>query len=162
MGLARDPYRANAVFPSKGEDSIGEIQVDPELLAIFRGYKTRALGCFVIESACGPKSDVIYHHYRCQHHFEFLTEWLRKKGVRTPKPLHTLRKEFGSLINRAHGIHAASRALRHADIRVTNEYYTDSRARATAGIGHLLKPANVTPIPGQNKPDREARHGRIA
>jgi integrase len=149
-------------FHPKSEDSIGEIQVDTELLAIFRGYKARALGCFVIESIPAPKPDVIYYHYRCQRHFEFLTEWLRKKGVRTHKPLHTLRKEFGSLINRAHGIHAASCALRHADIRVTNEYYTDSRARATAGIGHLLKPANVTPIPGQNKPDREARHGRIA
>jgi hypothetical protein len=41
--------------------------------------------------------------------------------------------------NAIHGIHAASRALRHADIRVTNEYYTDSRARVTPGMGHLLK-----------------------
>jgi hypothetical protein len=41
-----------------------------------------------------------------------------------------------------HGLHAASRALRHSDIHDTNEYYTDSRARATTGMGHLLKSAD--------------------
>jgi integrase len=149
-------------FHPKSEDSIGDIQVDTELLAIFRGYRSRASGRFVIESIPAPKPDAVYYHYRCQRHFEFLTEWLRKKGVRTHKPLHTLRKEFGSLINRAYGVHAASRALRHADTRVTNEYYTDSRARATAGIGDLLKPANVTQIRAQDEPKQEAAHGRIA
>jgi integrase len=72
-----------------------------------------------------------------------MTEDWEAKGN---KPLHTLRKEFGSEICAVHGIHAASRALRHADISVTNEYYTDLRARMTVRMGHLLKqsPQNVT------------------
>jgi hypothetical protein len=49
-----------------------------------------------------------------------------------------LRKEFGSQINAVHGIHAASRALRHADIAVTNQFYADSQARVRLGLGHLL------------------------
>jgi hypothetical protein len=68
-------------------------------------------------------------------------------GVNTQKPLHTLRKEYGSLINKIHGIHAASKALRHADISVTNNFYTDSRARVTPGLGKLFarkKPAKAS------------------
>jgi hypothetical protein len=53
--------------------------------------------------------------------------------------LHTLRKEFGSKINDAHGIYAASRALRHADIAITSQHYLDKKSCATVGLGHLLK-----------------------
>jgi hypothetical protein len=64
-----------------------------------------------------------------------------------------MRKEFGSLANALHGIHAASRALRHADISVTYLFYTDARKRATVGLGHLLEePERVVPI-------EEARQG---
>jgi integrase len=77
-------------------------------------------------------------YYRCKSHFQRLSAWLRRQGVVDEKPLHTLRKEFGSLVNRAHGIHAASKALRHADINVTNNFYTDSRVRVTSGLGKLF------------------------
>jgi len=126
-------------FHPKSEDSIGDVPVDKELMEIFRGYRARAKSDFVIESAREPKAGLIYDYYRCQEDFEKLAKWLRKKGVKVSKPLHTLRKEYGSQINAIHGIHAASRALRHADIGVTNEYYTESRARVTTGMGHLLK-----------------------
>ena len=53
--------------------------------------------------------------------------------------MHTLRKEFGSRINDAHGIYAASRALRHADIAITSQHYLDKKSRATVGLGHVLK-----------------------
>ena len=126
-------------FHPKSEDSIGDVAVDAEVMEIFRGYRARAKTDFVIESSREPKMDAIYHYHRCDDSFKKLIEWLRNNGVKTSKPLHTLRKEYGSQINAIHGIHAASRALRHADIRVTNEYYTDSRVRVTPGMGHLLK-----------------------
>ena len=126
-------------FQPKSEDSIGDVQVDPEVLEIFRGYRARAIGGFVIESTRRPRLGVTYQYYRCQELFERLTIWLRENGVKDNKPLHVLRKEYGSQICAIHGIHAASRALRHADIRVTNEYYTDSRVRVTPEMGHLLK-----------------------
>jgi integrase len=126
-------------FHPKSEDSIGDVAIDPELMEIFRGYRARATGEFVIECKRKPKPEVLYDYCRCRDQFKRLAKWLRKAGVKASKPLHTLRKEYGSQINAIHGIHAASRALRHADIRVTNEYYTDSRARVTPGMGQLLK-----------------------
>ena len=53
--------------------------------------------------------------------------------------MHTLRKEFGSLVCQAHGIHAASKALRHGSLSVSSQFYVESRKRATSGLGALLK-----------------------
>jgi integrase len=92
----------------------------------------------VIPSPLAPKAVLRGDYYRCRAQFDYLSAWLRQQGVTEQKPLHTLRKEFGSLVNRAHGIHAASKALRHADINVTNNFYTDSRVRVTPGLGKLL------------------------
>ena len=125
-------------FSPKSEDSIGEIPVDPELLEIFRSYRARRpRDRFVIRAPGVPRPRATVH-YRCQQHFARLTAWLRKKGVKENKPIHVLRKEFGSQINAVHGIHAASRALRHADIATTTEFYADSQARVRLGWGHLL------------------------
>jgi hypothetical protein len=56
-----------------------------------------------------------------------LTGWLRDHGIEVDKPIHVLRKEFGSRINPKCDIHAASMALWHADIGITAQFYADSR-----------------------------------
>lgn len=132
-------------FEAKSEDSYGKIEVDPELMEAFRGYRARASGEFVIESEQAPKL-VGWNRYRCGLHFEKLALWLRAHEVTGDKPLHTLRKEFGSRINAIGGIHAASRALRHADLSVTSGFYTDNRSRVVTGLGHLLEPSNIVPM----------------
>ncbi len=139
---------ATEFFHPKSEESIGDIPLDPQLVSLFRGYHARAKGDFVIDSEVAPDPGAPYIHYRCLTLFRKLCAWLRSHGVRTIRPLHTLRKEFGSVINRAYGIHAASRALRHASIGITAEIYVDSRVRTTSGLGVLLEgPANnVSPI----------------
>jgi integrase len=124
-------------FQAKTEDSFGDFEVDHQLIEIFRGCRARASGPFVIESSGTCKPRAAYAQYRCLSIFQRLTSWLRAKGIFSKKPLHTLRKEFGSLINARAGIHAASRALRHASVAVTDKFYTDSRARVTVGLGHL-------------------------
>ena len=125
---------------------MGDVAVDSELLELFRGYRARAQ----------PKPSVRYWHCRCQEIFDQLILWLRKNEVKKNKPLHTLRKEFGSQICAAHGVHAASRQLRHADIAITNMFYTDARKRAPTCLGHLLKPDDkVVPlVQDQNGPGR--------
>jgi integrase len=125
-------------FHPKSEDSIGDVEVDPELLELFHGYYAKAKGPFVVESDVKPRLDTGWEHYRCTSIFEGLIAWLRKKGVNTNTPLHTLRKEFGSRIAAEHGIYAASRLLRHADIQTTASHYLDKKKRVTAGMGHLL------------------------
>ena len=130
---------ATRYFHPKSEDSLGDVEVDREFLAVFRQFQLRAKTTFVVESTIAPRPDATYSHYRCQRHFEDLSAWLRKNGVTGNMPLHTLRKEFGSQICAKHGIYAASRALRHADIAITSQHYIDRRQPAPVGLGDLLK-----------------------
>jgi len=55
-------------------------------------------------------------------------------GVESKRPIHELRKEVGSLIADEHGIYAASRFMRHADIRITAASYLDKKKRIVAPI----------------------------
>lgn len=138
-------------FTPKTQDSAGDVPVDPEVLAVFRGWHAKASGPFVIESDSEPLTGTSYTAYRCARHFDMLTGWLRGKGVSASKPLHELRKECGSRVCAAHGIHAASRLLRHVDITLTSAHYADATKRVTSGMGGLLSiPANVTPMPQVN------------
>jgi len=139
---------ATELFQPKSEESTADLPLDPELVSLFRGYYARAKSEFVIQSDLAPNVRASYLHYRCGRLFAELCRWLRARGVKTIRPLHTLRKEFGSLINRTHGIHAASRALRHAEIGITSAIY-DSRVRTTSGLVYLLteqQSPNVFPL----------------
>jgi len=149
-------------FHPKSEDAVGDVEIDAELLEIFRGFRARATGNFVVESEIAPRLDATYSHYRCQRLFEALIKWLRDHGVTGNKPLHTLRKEFGSQVCAKHGIYAASTALRHADIAITSQHYLDKKRRVTVGLGSLLKPPNnVIPLKKSAvtaSPPRRERH----
>src|SRR5258708_4260182 len=59
-------------------------------------------------------------------------------GISAEKPIHELRKEFGSMVNRKHGLTAAKDLLRHGDIATTAAHYIDAARKATSGIGPLL------------------------
>lgn len=134
-------------FQPKSEDALADVEVDSELLEIFRGFKARATGDFVIESDAAAKAGVGYSHYRCEELFAKLTKWLRDNDVDSKTPLHTLRKEFGSQICARHGLYAASHALRHADVTVTAQHYLDKRQRATVGLGKFLAaPSNIVQL----------------
>jgi integrase len=140
---------ATKYFEGKSESALGDIPVDAELVAAFRGFRAVASGDFVIESDAKPKLNRPYSRYRCQLTFDALVKWLRAKGIKSNSPLHTLRKEFGSAMARRFGIFAASAALRHSDITVTREHYLDPKPVGSVGLGHLLtKPANVVRITG--------------
>jgi integrase len=125
-------------FHPKSEDSIADLPVDAEVMDLFRKYHESQKGVFVNKSNRPPLPAKPQQYYRCKSIFHELTEWLREHGVSGNKPLHTLRKEYGSLLTRTYGIHAASRALRHADLRTTSEHYSDSTARAMPDIGRFL------------------------
>ena len=150
-------------FQPKTEDALADVEVDPELLEIFRGFRARATSDFVIESDAEAKVGIGYSHYRCEPLFAELTQWLRKNGVDTKTPLHTLRKEFGSQICAQHGIYAASRALRHADIAITSQHYLDKRQRATVGLGRLratLK--HCATRPNDRDPHEKSRAAKVS
>jgi hypothetical protein len=115
--------------------------------ALFQGWHAKATGLFVIEADVEPRTDTSYAHYRAQPHFDALIKWLRSKGVMALKPLHEMRKEFGSQLCAKAGIYVASRMLRHADIAITAQHYLDQKEPVTFGMGNLLvMPGNVMPM----------------
>jgi integrase len=131
-------------FEAKTEDSEGAVDVDASLLSRLKPLMKTARGPFVVEpETVQPKRAGQF--YRCAETFARVTTWLRANGVQGDRPLHQLRKEFGSLINETSGIHAASRALRHSDIRTTSQYYADARRRAVVNLGELLIPKKSRP-----------------
>ena len=136
-------------FRAKSEDSLGEVDLDSGLVALMRVWKATAKGEFVIESDVEPRLGKNYAHYRANRVSDDLAQWLRAQGVEDRKALHTLRKEFGSLVAQEHGIYAASRALRHADIQVTAKHYLDKKQSISIGLGHLLKPDEPKPAEAQ-------------
>ena len=83
--------------------------------------------------------------YRCEATQKVLIHWLRKNGVPGLRPIHTMRKEIGSIIASRDGIFKASRYLRHSDIGITSKLYADVKTPVSAGLGALLtaRPANV-------------------
>jgi integrase len=125
-------------FQPKSEDSAAEVDIAPELLAVLRMFKEKATGEFVIESQNPPRYHTSRANYRAEVDFQALYTWLAVKGVAARKKLHELRKECGAVIANAMGIFAASRALRHSDIRLTSQYYADKKVRITTGLDSVL------------------------
>jgi hypothetical protein len=128
-------------FRPKSEDSEREIEVDTELIEVFRDYYAQASGEFVIESAYSeatPNSDASFDDYRCSEELKAVVDWLRSKGVVSKTPLHTLRKEYGSQICERFGLYAAQTALGHSDPKVTAQHYLEPKKRSVLGFGHLL------------------------
>jgi integrase len=127
---------ATPYFEPKTEHSSRDVQIDPELMSVFRGYHAARGGSnFVIE---GPQADGYWDQYRAKAVFERLSVWLKAHGVTARKPIHELRKEFGSMVNRKHGLSAASDQLRHSGIATTAACYIDRPRKATSGLGPLL------------------------
>lgn len=129
----------------KTHTSIAAVPVEPELLELLRKYKESATGQYVVESTSTPRKAKLYKHYRCESQFEALCVWLRSNGVKADKPLHTLRKECGSLVNEKYGLVAAKNMLRHSSIEITVTYYLADRRRVSTGLesnlGSVGKPA---------------------
>ena len=122
----------------KTEGSKEEIDLGEDILVYLKEQFAESKTEFVISSAVAMGQPKHWNHYRCDRQFKDLIGWLHAKGVKVRNPIHTLRKEFGSLINQKFGIYAASAALRHSNITVTREHYVDKKERVALDIGELL------------------------
>jgi len=123
---------------AKTESSNDEIDLGQDLVDYFKTAMKSAGGDFVIASGAAPMAAPHWNRYRCDCSFKKLLNWLRSKGVTARNPLHTLRKEFGSLINQKFGIYAASAALRHSNITITREAYVDKKQRTAIETSTLI------------------------
>ena len=91
--------------------------------------RARATSSFILESKVKARPDKLYDHYRAGTQFKKLIGWLRSKEVNGNKPVHILRKEFGSLIAQKFGIFAAKEMLGHADIATTSAHYLEAKTK---------------------------------
>lgn len=123
----------------KSADSAGELDLDETTVSLFRGFNARASSEFVVESPYSHERQS--RSYRCDAIQKRLLRWLRGKGVNSRKPLHTLRKEIGAILATEKGIFAASRYLRHSDLRITAQYYADQKTPVAVNLGKLLDPS---------------------
>lgn len=123
---------------TKTDSSVAAVDVDPAVMALFKKFKSSATSEFVIESTVQPRPGANFHHYRADCKFKQLTAWLRDKGVNVQKPIHDLRKQFGSMVCEQFGLFAASSALRHADIRITRDHYIEKRGKIYLDVGRML------------------------
>ncbi|MGB2560895.1 MAG: tyrosine-type recombinase/integrase [Akkermansiaceae bacterium] len=123
----------------KPKGTIGDVNLDPQLSHLIKAYKKKSDSEFVIQSDVAPRFQTKSRHYRAEKHFEALISWLRANGLaEAKKPIHTLRKEAGSRINKLYGLAAAQKFLRHADVSTTASYYVSTDDKLTTGFGGLL------------------------
>jgi integrase len=138
-------------FAPKAEASLGEVPLDAELLSILRGLRAREPKAVYVLAGDGIKLSARWNGYRAEKTFKRLTTWLRANGVNMRTPLHTLRKEAGSLVCQRAGLFAASRFLRHADVAITAQHYAAQKDRVTVGLGSLLAPKESKVVEGNFK-----------
>jgi len=149
----------------KSEDSAGEIDLNEETALLFQGYRAKAAKAeFVIESPNPPRTQTKARCYRCDAVFKRALKWLRAQGVENKKPLHTMRKEIGSIIASEHGIFEASRYLRHSDIRITSAIYADKKKTVTPKVleGLLVGAASANAIEMHADAQQRKESNRIA
>ena len=116
---------------AKSEGSEAGVDIDPTFSERLRGWMAESKSEFVIGGDVAARPEVsTYHHYRCDCIFKKLTAWLKTRGIEDRNALHTLRKEFGTQINRTHGLFAASAQLRHSSIQLTRAVYVAKKDRA--------------------------------
>lgn len=127
-------------YSPKAETSLGSILLDPEAAAIFKALREASTDQEYVLSGGQSVQSPTWTHYRAKRALTRAVKWLREHGVDAKKPLHELRKEAGSLVCSQHGLLAASRFLRHADVAITASTYVAQRERATVGLGKLLAP----------------------
>lgn len=121
----------------KSADSERVVDIDAGLVAILREAKKQSTGQFVIEARAAAKPSASYHHYRAERLFNWVVTWLHSQGVEPVNALHALRKEYGSIMTAEHGISAASRALGHASIQLTQAVYVGQKKRAAVAMPTL-------------------------
>lgn len=126
----------------------GTVYVDPALMQEFLSFKEPGQNGFVVESRLAWKSTT-YRRYRCEPHWQVLSDWLECNGIDAKKKVRELQKNFGDAIVKQNGIFAGSAQLRRSTIQMTASHYTDPRQRAALPTGKLFSEECARIVPDQ-------------
>ena len=122
----------------KSKQSEANVPLDEMLIDELKKWQQTAKDKFVLDGPGIEEPKKWGRNYRCDETFKRTIAWLRTHGVDTLKPIHTLRKEAGSLVATEGGIQAAKQFLRHKSIEVTSAYYAYNKGNHTVDLGFLL------------------------
>ncbi len=136
---ARLSIRSTPYFSPKSEEADREIDLSPEAIDLLRRFKSMPNPDPVFVLKGGPaKPGLRFQYYRadCPPHrtWKQLSGWLASKGVSSSKPIHSLRKQAGSIIYANYGIEAARTFLGHTDIATTSASYLEKHPRVTVTL----------------------------
>lgn len=129
-------------FEAKNSGSEDEVSIDAFLASELKRIKGQATSGYVVEPGSPGRPPGASQYYRANETFVKVTKWLRDHGVKCDKPLHTLRKEFGSIICELADVYAASTGLRHKQLSTTTNYYTENRRPTSVPVGAYLSATN--------------------
>jgi integrase len=119
-------HTATKTFGSERDIHMNEFLV--KQLGMMRSQNTAVE--FVINNDVMPNIKLTtQHHYRCRRIFLFASNWLRRNGINDHKPIHALRKEYGSEIYKLFGSFAAQNQLGHKSVATTSKYYFSPKER---------------------------------
>jgi site-specific recombinase XerC len=118
-------------FTPKTRHSCGTIPISDAVMVYLKEIMGRRknwkAGDFVINQSAKMKKNSMGREYRCKAVFKRVIKWLKDKGISDQKPLHTLRKECGSIVLRQTGdINATRLFLRDSSMAVVINHYADS------------------------------------
>lgn len=117
----------------KTGSSCGVVLLEKRFMDVLEQHARRGRNGYVLcpDRPAQPRTKI--RSYRCKKELNRVLGWLRQNGVtETDKPLHAMRKEFGSNICKHKGIYAASASLRHSTIALTAKYYAHRQAEETS------------------------------
>ena len=120
---------------TKTGSSARTLDLPASLVTEMKGWQDVAKSKYVIEAPGQlPRPGYGSLDYRAEDAFKAALAWLRRHDLDVHHPIHTLRKEFGSLINRTFGLAATSDVLGHSDVRVTARYYVAPKERIALAL----------------------------
>lgn len=125
-------------YALKSEESAGAVPLDPVVGKMLAAWKAECLPSAYVVRCDEPARKVGRTLYRSAHVQEKVVAWLRENGVATNCPIHTLRKECGSLVAALAGVYAASAFLRHKDVQVTQSHYIERKAKFSPGFATVI------------------------
>ena len=123
-------------FHPKSESSSRSIPLAESVRDLLReSRQMHPESIFVIESSeDSVNAGSAHYKLRASDEFGEVYKWLRGQGIDSPQPLHSLRKEFGSMVNQRGGIVAAMEMLGHSNISTTAGIYVEHRKTVTVGL----------------------------
>ena len=119
---------------TKTAASARTLDIGPSLLSQLQEWRAASPDAMYVLGESRPTMSRYVGFYRCAPEMKSAIQWLRSRGVGGSQPLHTMRKEFGSLINQKFGLAACAESLGHTSVVISARLYVSMKERIELNI----------------------------